>query len=399
MNSTLEQLLSPQEIADLQQPIHQARGLPGKAYGEDFFQLEQQMLFPRSWCAIATGAEIPNAGDVMAVDLAGRPLLVVRGQNGDINCFYNICRHRGNKLVEGKDCALRRLSCSWHAWTYDLDGNLVSTPDLGGGGVHHATGFDHQSLGLKRVRSARWLDYILVNLDGKAPPVEEHLAVLDTFLSRVDLSVMQHGATWDYTYPGNWKVTIEGAIEDYHVPWGHPQVVRGMKSRTGCIDTAPGCFAATTSTWVYGEGEAPIRYKNDAIPSIPGIHPSAPVQSQIISVFPTGLIGVMSDHLMLGQILPAGWNKTLLRFNYYFVGSAATDSRCADARRDIIDGWTKIVEQDFPFVRNVHNMYQVRDELAIDTRFSPHWEGAVLHFQRMVVEALTQRTAGEGIDE
>ena len=232
-----------------------------------------------------------------------------------------------------------------------------------------------------------------MNLDGNAPAIEEHLAPLDKFLSRVDQSDMRQGASYNYTYPGNWKVTIEGGIEDYHVPWGHPQVIRGMKSRSGRIDTAPGCFAATTSTWVYKEGQAPTRYKNDHIPSIPGIDPEMPPQSQIISLFPTGVIGVMSDHMMLGQIMPMGWDQTLLRFQYYFVGDAATDRDCAEARGDIIDGWTEIVMQDVPFVRNVHDMYKVRDEVAIKTRFSPHWEGAVLHFQRMVVETLMKPAA------
>ena len=98
----------------------------------------------------------------------------------------------------------------------------------------------------------------------------------------------------------------------------------------------------------------------------------------------------MSDHIMLGVMMPLGWDQTLLRFQYYFVGDAATDPGCAQARRDITDGWSEIVEQDVPFVRNVHAMYQVRDEALLPTRFSPHWEGAVLHFQRMVVGAIVK---------
>ena len=71
MSQVLENLLTPSEIADLHRPIHEARGLPGKAYGEAFYQLEQRELFPRTWCAIGTGADVPNPGDVMALDLAG----------------------------------------------------------------------------------------------------------------------------------------------------------------------------------------------------------------------------------------------------------------------------------------------------------------------------------------
>ena len=75
--------------------------------------------------------------------------------------------------------------------------------------------------------------------------------------------------------------------------------------------------------------------------------------------------------------------------HYYFVGEAATDPALASVREKIIAGWTEVITQDTPYVRDVHDMYQVRDEALISTHFSPHWEGAVLHFQRMLVKALS----------
>jgi len=389
VSASITDLLSDTELSAIRRPVHEAHGLPGKAYGESFYRLEQRELFPNTWCAIGCGAEIPNPGDVMEIDLAGRPLLVVRDSRGDIKCFYNVCRHRGNKLIEGKKCGLQRLSCNWHGWTYDFDGRLVSTPDLGGGGVNNASGFDPDVLALRQVRSGLWLDYILVNLNANAPELSEHLKPLDDFLSRWDLSGLQHGSSWETVYPGGWKVSIEGAIEDYHVPWGHSQVVRGLKSRRGAIDTADRCFAATTSTWEYKPGRAPTRYQDSNLPSIPDSTNAGTPQSCIINLFPIGLIGVMSNHVMLGQMMPNAWNQTALRFQYYFVGEAATDMQLADVRREITDGWTEIAEQDRGYVRNVHANYQICDEANIQTRFSPHWEGAVLHFQRMVIDALS----------
>ena len=389
MTDSLGQSLNATQVAALRRPLSTANGLPGKAYGESFYKLEQSKLFPRTWCAIGNGAQIPNPGDVMEFDLAGWPLIAVRDAASEIRCFYNICRHRANKLVRGKKCGLKRLSCSWHGWTYALDGKLLSTPDIGGGAVHSADGFEHNGLGLREVRSARWLDYILVNLDGNAGEAAAHLAPLDNFLAHLDFSTLRHGGFWETTYPGSWKVAIEGAVEDYHVPWGHSQVVRGLRTRSGQIDTAEQCFAATTSTWTYNPGQAPTRYQAERLPSIPGAaHGDAP-KSCIINLFPIGLIGVMTDHLMLGQMMPLAWDRTLLRFQYYFVGTAATDPALADVRREITDGWIEIAEQDRAFVQDVHEMYQVRDAAQIETRFSPHWEGAVAHFQRMVVDALS----------
>ena len=96
--------------------------------------------------------------------------------------------------------------------TYDFDGQLVSTPDVDGAGLQDAVSYDRTLLGLKEVRCERWLDYVLVNLDDNAAPLPDHLAPLDAFLSRVDLSVLRHGGSWEYTYPGNWKVAVEGGI-------------------------------------------------------------------------------------------------------------------------------------------------------------------------------------------
>ena len=385
----LESLISPDDIRRLHAPISEATGLPGAAYGSAFHEVERHTLFRSRWCVIGVGAEIPHAGDVMEVELAGWPLFAVRTQTGEIRCFYNICRHRANRLIEGKHNGMSRLSCSWHGWTYDLEGNLLSTPDLGGGGVHEAKNFCKTSLGLKRVPTSTWLDYILVNLDGTAPPLAEHLQPLNQFLSSYDFSGLCYSSSARFEYPGNWKVGIEGAIEDYHVPWGHGQMVRQLKKRHCEIDTADGCFAATRSTMLYHD-EGPSRYGNNALPAIPNTNVSEHPQSLIVNLFPVGVIGLMADHMMLGSFSPLGWDRTLLSLNYYFVGDAATDPALAQIRSALLDDWNLIVDQDYDYVRNVHDMYQVRDTAGIETRFSPHWEGAVHHFQQMVADAICE---------
>ena len=139
--ANLADFVSAADVERLQGPIDQAVGLPGRAYGEAFYRLEQRSLFPRGWCVVGVGAQVPEPGDVMPIDLAGWPLLAIRSNAGEVRCFHNICRHRANKLVHEPGTGHKRLSCSWHGWTYDLEGRLVSTPDLGGGGVQEAPGF------------------------------------------------------------------------------------------------------------------------------------------------------------------------------------------------------------------------------------------------------------------
>ena len=161
----LEDFIDENALEALNAPLGEARGLPGCVYGEDFFELERRLLFPRSWCAVAVGAELPEPGDALPTSLAGWPLLLVRGRDGGIKAFHNICRHRGMRVVMEPCKGRNNISCPWHGWTYDLDGRLVGTPHLGGRGVHRVEAHDPDKLGLKPVRVGCWNDLVVVNID------------------------------------------------------------------------------------------------------------------------------------------------------------------------------------------------------------------------------------------
>src|SRR5579859_3142695 len=118
--------------AALARPLAEAEGLPGYYYGGEFFAVEQRLLFPRGWAAIAVGARIPSTGDMLPVDLAGWPLLLVRQADGGIMAFHNMCRHRALLLVPEPCAGERSIRCPWHAWRYALDGALQATPEIGG---------------------------------------------------------------------------------------------------------------------------------------------------------------------------------------------------------------------------------------------------------------------------
>src|SRR5436190_6499381 len=95
----LAAFLSDAELAAIRGPAENARGLPGRAYGAKFYELEQRRLFPRRWCPVAFASEVPEPGDVLPVELAGWPVLLVRGEDGRLRGFLNICRHRAMRVV------------------------------------------------------------------------------------------------------------------------------------------------------------------------------------------------------------------------------------------------------------------------------------------------------------
>ena len=141
-------ILTPDVVERLSVDIAQARGLPGAAYGADFYSIEQRKLFPRVWCVAGFASELENAGDVKPVDLAGWPVLLVRDTEGEIRAFHNLCRHRSMRLANEPCNVGNSLVCPWHAWRYGLDGRLMATPRVGGERQHQEPGLERDELGL-----------------------------------------------------------------------------------------------------------------------------------------------------------------------------------------------------------------------------------------------------------
>ncbi|TDP60432.1 aromatic ring-hydroxylating oxygenase subunit alpha [Roseateles toxinivorans] len=128
---------------------------------------------------------------------------MVRQADGSLRVFHNVCRHRGMALATEPRQALRSITCPRHGWSYALDGALRHTTHVVGEGQYRCPGFEASELGLVEVRSARWNDFVLVNLDGRAPPLREHIAPLCDLLDGIELEGLRLIAAWQHHYPGN----------------------------------------------------------------------------------------------------------------------------------------------------------------------------------------------------
>lgn len=378
----LRDFLSEAEIAALAKPAGQARGLPGRAYAPDFFALEQRLLFPRTWCAVAFAGDVPRPGDVRPVNLAGWPLVLVRGTDGTLRCFLNICRHRAMRVVMEPASGRRALSCPWHGWTYGLDGKLQATPRVGGERVNDDPRLCRDGADLRPVRIAQWLDLVFVNIEDNAPPFAEHIRPLETLLSDYDLADLARGEEWSLDYPGNWKLATEGAIEDYHLPWGHPQLLRGQRSQNPRSDAAPGCFFSVSSAFAAAQARA------HEPPRIVRAGADGLERSFFIILFPTGSVWTRPNQVMLGLWLPDGADNTRLRYVHYYPSRVAADPAFAEMRRADAATFHEVLAQDVPFVRHVHGNAQWIDQAGFRPRFSPFWEENLPLFQRSVVDAL-----------
>jgi len=391
--SDIDKLLGDGGLDGLSRETLQATGLPGKAYGATFYEIEQRALFPKIWCAAGVASDLPNPGDMRPSNIAGWPVLLLRDDAGELKAFHNICRHRAMALVT-EPCNQKAIMCPWHAWRYGLDGSLLRTPRVGGDANHTQQGLNLDTLGLVPIRLARWHDMMFVNIDGKADDFETHIAPLNELLANYDLSGLRRANSWEIEYPGNWKVAVEGAIEDYHLPIGHPQIAQAALRMSPVLDFASPVFYSNSTRREYArpEDENPAAGGHPAIPfnlpSIPFAADDAQRRTFFMNVFPTGMFQMHRNNAVQGLFLPVGPERTRLVFHHYYMGDAA-DAPDLEAERAVVTReWLKVFEQDIPFVHHVHQNYLIRDAAGIDTRFSEVWEANIHEFQKTVVDVI-----------
>ncbi|MEM0944036.1 MAG: aromatic ring-hydroxylating dioxygenase subunit alpha, partial [Pseudomonadota bacterium] len=209
--------VSAQDVEEMLQEVASAeRGLPGVLYADaGVFRREVERLLASEWMPIGRADEIPSPGDFLTVELLGEPLVIIRGDDGAIRCFSNICRHRGALIADGTGNA-RRLVCPYHAWSYDrTSGELLAAPRM----KHRiAPG----QCDLPEISTEVWLGFIYVNIDGSAPPLSPRLAALEARLAPYETAKMRHVFTGTKTWQANWKAVVENFLEAYHLSVVHP---------------------------------------------------------------------------------------------------------------------------------------------------------------------------------
>ncbi|HEU4517652.1 MAG TPA: Rieske 2Fe-2S domain-containing protein, partial [Steroidobacteraceae bacterium] len=203
--------------------------LPAWAYhSEEFHELEREQVFLSSWQVVCHQSELPEPGDYVAFEFFGRRGFVVRGTDGEICAFHNVCAHRAHAVVSGDrgHCA-KFLTCMYHGWTYHLDGRnrSVSAPDT-------FPKFDRSKYGLKPIELETFMGMVFVRFRGGEPSVAERMAPHVAELSHYRIAEMVPlDETWTHEVAIDWKNVVENYVEDYHFPIGHPGLSALMEAQ------------------------------------------------------------------------------------------------------------------------------------------------------------------------
>ena len=192
----------------------------GRYVDQRFYDLEIQHIWRRSWLMASHMDEIPEPGCYRLWDNAGQPVVIVHADNGDINAFYNTCSHRGAPVVTEEFGQSRRLTCSYHGWSYDHQGELKGVRD-----PQDFSDLDMSCRGLKKIRCELFGKLIFVNFDPDAPSLLEWLGPIADEWQEFQFDRCRLGARHTFVLDCNWKIAMEANTEVYHVRSIHPDTV------------------------------------------------------------------------------------------------------------------------------------------------------------------------------
>jgi len=277
---------------------------------QEVFDEEQEQLLRRSWKLACHISEIPERGDFRTVDHAGYPLIVIRGQDGNIRTFINSCSHRSSMIVEEPSGNAKHLTCPFHLWSFDSEGNCVH--------ITRPEGYEDVSIckenrGLREVKTEEILGLVFVNLDDDGMPLAEYVGdALETFseiLGTKELEVFHyHRVVMD----ANWKQWHETNMELYH-EWGH------VVNRTTSV-AVEGYHDRPWKLYPNGHGTLEplaVQYKNypgwqnRASKMLPGLTEG---EFRVVDIFPNTTLIARSTSLRIDTSTPIAPGKTLVEY-------------------------------------------------------------------------------------
>lgn len=197
---------------------------PEAYYDAAWYEHEQRVLFGATWNLAGYEVDVSATGDVLPVTVAGSPLLLVRGGDGAVRAFVNMCRHRGMALTAEPLSACSSLRCPYHGWEFDLDGSLGRVPQRSSQFEH----LDPAQWGLVPVRADMWGGMVFVNPDGTAPPLSTWLADLPEHMGPFPRTDLVQVFRRQFPLACNWKFYVENHIDCYHLWYLHGESLKTL---------------------------------------------------------------------------------------------------------------------------------------------------------------------------
>lgn len=345
-------------------PLEEAWTIPAPWYTDpDLYDLELKTVFARSWQLIARVDQLREPGRYVSGEVAGEPIVIVRGSDNVLRGFFNVCRHHAAAVMTEAAGSTAQLRCPYHGWTYSLEGELKGTPDFAG-----VCNFDKAANGLALVETAVWENWVFVRLEaerghspnGKTavsegqrpsaqeaePPPQKGNALLESFpgpdlinqIRPLGLQNLHWTERRHYSFDCNWKVFVDNYLDGgYHIPYLH----KGLDSvldyskymiengERYCLQWSPMVAeGAESQTGAVRKGDRALYYW----------------------IYPNFMINYYDGVLDTNLVIPRGIDKTEVIFDFYFPDLSAEAN---ERNRASIDVGQRIQDEDVSICKSV----------------------------------------------
>ena len=349
--------------------------LPVEAYtSQEVFDWERRHFFS-GWTCLGRSADIAEPGMQRAERVGDTSALLVRGEDGVLRAFANVCRHRGHEILPCEGTAkARAITCPYHSWSYRLDGELFSAAGYAG-----FPSFDKSEFPLRALKVEEWHGLVFVDPSGSAGPLSAHLAGLEERVGPYRLETLEVRGRHDYVIKANWKIITENYQECYHCSSIHPELCQVSPPESGAN------WSPSPGAWVGGYLDLrphavtmSLDGHSDGAP-IPGLSDEEMRRIDYIGVFPNLLVSLHPDYVMMHRAVPLSPGETWVECTWAFPPEATRMPAFDPAYA--IDFWDITNREDWSACESVQR--GMESGFAVPGPLAPD-EDAIYQFVTMV---------------
>ncbi|HEV2063897.1 MAG TPA: aromatic ring-hydroxylating dioxygenase subunit alpha [Thermoanaerobaculia bacterium] len=361
MPSSLSEILG---AYDPSAPLPEAWTIPAPWYVDPrIAELERASVFSRSWLAVGRADQVSQPGGFLTAEIAGEPLVAVRGNDGRLRAFFNVCRHHAAAVETREEGRTHLFRCPYHGWTYSLEGELKGTPDFA-----EVCRFEKESNGLVPVETAVWENFVFARLDPSGPPLEEFLgADLRGRVAALRSSELHFFERRRYLVECNWKVFVDNYLDGgYHVPHLHKGLDSVLDYANYSIENGER-FCLQSSPIVSEKSE----------PETGAVRKGR--RAEYFWIYPNFMLNWYEGIMDTNLVLPLGVDRTEVIFDFYFadVSEASREKNLAS-----IAVGHRIQEEDLGICKSVQKGLSSRAYVA--GRLSARREAGEHLFHRLL---------------
>ena len=366
----MAQAVATEIVKDTAPPLRAAapRALAARYYTDPaVLQRELNTIFQRTWQYAGHVTDLPEAGTYATARAGDQPVLVLRGADGELRAFRNVCRHRGSELLTGRGTCKKAIRCRYHGWTYDAsDGRLLGVPEH-----RNFLELDKSKLGLTPARVEVLAGLVFVNLDPEAPSLAEVTEGLAPRLERYGVPELRRfssskggsgetaaGVPQPHTQPANWKIVAENYLEGYHVPIAHPSLMRLLDYKRYSVETHGGWAWFDAPLREAPSGELRERLYQLLRRPMPGLTDEDRRAWRYAFIYPNTAIDLYPEQVNVWQIQPAGAELTGDAWACFRHPSAGPLARWVQRLNNRLN--TEVLDEDIDLVAAVQTGVRTR---------------------------------------